>query len=142
MRDKQRVQQVVQKMKLLVILTLAGFYTCQAEALGQNNRITLHVSDAVLSEVLRQIEDLTGYMFVYKSGDIERAGRVTLKAENMEVSEILNKCFAGSVTECQRGFCHGDVVRVERRVCPVGTGQRTVRNGCLQLLFARHRAVE
>lgn len=96
MRDKQRLQQVVQKMKLLVILTLAGFYTCQAEALGQNNRITLHVSDAVLSEVLRQIEDLTGYMFVYKSGDIERAGRVTLKAENMEVSEILNKCFAGS----------------------------------------------
>ena len=96
MRDKQRLQQVVQKMKLLVILTLAGFYTCQAEALGQNNRITLHVSDAVLSDVLRQIEDLTGYMFVYKSGDIEQAGRVTLKAENMEVSEILNKCFAGS----------------------------------------------
>lgn len=94
MREKWRLQCVLHRAKLLVAFTLVVVCTCHARALGQNDRISLHVNDAALSDVLRQIEDLSGYMFVYKSGDIEQAGRVTLKAENMAVSAILEKCFA------------------------------------------------
>ena len=94
MREKWRLQCVLHRAKLLVAFTLVVVCTCHARALGQNDRISLHVNDAALSDVLRQIEDLSGYMFVYKSGDIEQAGRVTLKAENMAVSTILEKCFA------------------------------------------------
>ena len=93
MREKWRLQCVLHRAKLLVAFTLVVVCTCHARALGQNDRISLHVNDAALSDVLRQIEDLSGYMFVYKSGDIEQAGRVTLKAENMAVSAILEKCF-------------------------------------------------
>ena len=92
MREKWRLQFVLHRAKLLVAFTLVVVCTCHARALGQNDRISLHVNDAALSDVLRQIEDLSGYMFVYKSGDIEQAGRVTLKAENMAVSAILEKC--------------------------------------------------
>lgn len=74
MREKWRLQCVLHRAKLLVAFTLVVVCTCHARALGQNDRISLHVNDAALSDVLRQIEDLSGYMFVYKSGRYRASG--------------------------------------------------------------------
>lgn len=92
MLKKRKRQHILRKMKLLVFFTLIGFCTCRAEMLAQNSRITLHVTDTKLKEVLQQIEELTDYMFVYKLEDIESVGRVTLQEKDTEVSRILEKC--------------------------------------------------
>ena len=52
-------------MKLLVLLTLVGFCTCQAAVSAQNSKITLSATNTTLASVFRQIEQLTDYMFIY-----------------------------------------------------------------------------
>ena len=67
MRKKRRLQQILRKMKLLVLLTLVGFCTCQAAVSAQNSKITLSATNTTLASVFRQIEQLTDYKFIYKS---------------------------------------------------------------------------
>ncbi|MDR1415099.1 MAG: SusC/RagA family TonB-linked outer membrane protein [Odoribacteraceae bacterium] len=55
-------------------------------------RLNMEVRDATLQEVFQQITRLTGYEFVYSSNELRGAARVTLKAENMELSDVLAAC--------------------------------------------------
>lgn len=90
------MQHILKKMKLLVLFTVIGILTCQAGASAQNKRISLEVKEQKISEVFRRIEALSGYMFVYKSDDIEAAGKVSLAEEDAEVETILKKCLSGT----------------------------------------------
>ena len=67
MRKKRKFQQTLRKMKLLALFMLLGFCTCHATISAQEARIDLKMSDAALSQVFRSIEQLTEYMFIYKS---------------------------------------------------------------------------
>lgn len=83
-------------MKLLVLLTVVGFCTCQAVVNAQNNKITLSVSNGTLSDVFRQIEQLTDCMFVYKTSDIASFTDITIDCRQTEVSRILDECLSGT----------------------------------------------
>lgn len=71
MRKKRKFQQTLRKMKLLTLFMLLGFCTCHATISAQEARIDLKMSDATLSQVFRNIEQLTEYMFIYKSEDVQ-----------------------------------------------------------------------
>jgi len=96
MRKKRRLQQILRKMKLLVLLTVVGFCTCRAAVNAQNSKITLSATDADLASVFRQIEQLTDYMFIYKSGDIAPFTGITIDRRQTEVSRILDECLSGT----------------------------------------------
>lgn len=96
MRKKRRLQQILRKMKLLVLLTLVGFCTCQATVSAQNSKITLSATNTTLASVFRQIEQLTDYMFIYKSGDIAPFTDITIERRQTEVSQILDECLSGT----------------------------------------------
>ena len=83
-------------MKLLVLLTLVGFCTCQAAVNAQNSKITLSAANTPLASVFRQIEQLTDYMFIYKSGDIAPFTDITIDRQQTEVSRILDECLNGT----------------------------------------------
>ena len=90
------MQHTLQKMKLLVVCLLAGFCTCHASASAQNGRISLNVMDSKLSEVFQQIEKLSGYMFIYQSGDLAGVDNISLNETDADLSSILDKCLAGT----------------------------------------------
>lgn len=79
-------------MKLFVFLTLVGFCTCRASVNAQNNKITLSATNTTLTDVFRQIEQLTDYMFIYKSSDITPYSGITINCKQTEVSQILKEC--------------------------------------------------
>lgn len=96
MKKRRKLQHTLQKMKLLVVCLLAGFCTCHASAFAQNGRISLNVTDNKLSEVFQQIEKLSGYMFIYQSGDLAGVDNISLNETDAELSSILDKCLAGT----------------------------------------------
>ena len=65
MRKKRKFQQTLRKMKLLAFFYAFGFIACHAATISaQEARIDLKMSDATLSQVFRNIEQLTEYMFI------------------------------------------------------------------------------
>ncbi|MDR0544346.1 MAG: SusC/RagA family TonB-linked outer membrane protein [Odoribacteraceae bacterium] len=55
-------------------------------------RLNMEMKNATLQEVFRQITRLTGYEFVYSSNELSGMERVSVKAENMELSDVLTAC--------------------------------------------------
>ncbi|MDR2414903.1 MAG: SusC/RagA family TonB-linked outer membrane protein, partial [Odoribacteraceae bacterium] len=55
-------------------------------------RLNMDVKDVTLQEVFQEITKLTGYEFVYSSNELRGTERVSLKAENMELSDVLTAC--------------------------------------------------
>ena len=92
MRKKRKFQQTLRKMKLLALFMLLGFCTCHATISAQEARIDLKMSDAALSQVFRSIEQLTEYMFIYKSEDVQAVSHISVDVRETMVRDILDQC--------------------------------------------------
>ncbi|MCQ4873897.1 SusC/RagA family TonB-linked outer membrane protein [Butyricimonas paravirosa] len=79
-------------MKLLALFMLLGFCTCHATISAQEARIDLKMSDAALSQVFRSIEQLTEYMFIYKSEDVQAVSHISVDVKETMVRDILDQC--------------------------------------------------
>lgn len=79
-------------MKLFALFMLLGFCTCRATVSAQDARIDLKMSDATLNQVFQKIEQLTEYMFIYKSEDIQAVEHVDVDVSQMMVKDVLEKC--------------------------------------------------
>ncbi|WP_199119230.1 TonB-dependent receptor [Pedobacter sp. ASV28] len=80
-------------MKLTVIIIVLTFLKVNAHVHAQ--QITLTVKQAPIIEVLGQIEKQSGYQFFYDDEVLAPTQKVSLTLKNAEITEALNKCFAG-----------------------------------------------
>lgn len=65
-------------------------------ATAQNKSITLHVNNINIAEVLTQIEQQSGYRFLYNKNLVDVDKIVTMSVHEGAIEEILNKLFAGT----------------------------------------------
>ena len=79
-------------MKLFALFMFLGFCTCRATVSAQDARIDLEMSNVTLSQVFQRIEQLTDYMFIYKSEDVKAIQHITVDARQMMVRDVLEKC--------------------------------------------------
>ena len=79
-------------MRLLALFMLWGLCSVHAVTRGQEARIDLILSDVSLNEVFRRIEQLTDYMFVYKSEDVHSVQHLNVNVKQMMVKDILSLC--------------------------------------------------
>lgn len=86
-------------MRLLALFMLLGLCSVHAVTHGQEARIDLSMSDVSLSDVFQRIEQLTDYMFVYKSEDVLRAGKVNVNVRQTMVKDILTDCLRNTGLE-------------------------------------------
>lgn len=96
MQSKRRAKPILQRMRLLAMMVLISICTCQASVNGQSNRVSLNVKNLPFSVLLQQIEEQSGYMFVYKSSDIEALGKVSVVETQIEVGQLLDKYLANT----------------------------------------------
>ncbi len=82
-------------MKLTVFLLLASFVHVYADGFGQE-RISISMESADLRAVLTQIEKKTQYRFLYNQAILDKTGKITVKASNEYVPNLLDKIFNGS----------------------------------------------
>ena len=80
-------------MRLVMFLMLAGFLQVSARGIGQT--ITISVNKAPIEQVMRSIEQQTGFTFIVFRKDIEKVPPVTLQLQNAPLNTALDLCFKG-----------------------------------------------
>lgn len=73
-----------------VFLQLHAF-KCEAQ-----NNINLNLNDVTSAEVFKEIESLTNYKFIYKDKIFNEKEKLTIKAENESIKEVLDTLFSNS----------------------------------------------
>ncbi len=86
------VTKILRKMKLTAALLLA--VCLQVSASGFSQKVTLNIKNSSLEKVFREIRKQSGFLFLYKTDDLKKVGRVNLQVNNMEVTEVLTKALA------------------------------------------------
>ena len=61
-----------------------------------DQHITLHLTDASLEQVIWEIRQKTGLVFMYGTTDIQAVKGLTLHETNKPINEILDKCLKGT----------------------------------------------
>lgn len=77
--------------------TIINFSFLQAQQPTQaETKLSIDVKDEPLYEVLSYIESQTSFHFAYNTDLILQQKRITIKADNLRISELLEKIFEGS----------------------------------------------
>ena len=88
------------KMKLSALFLFTALFTMHANtSYSQHSKVSLHVSQKSVRQVLEQIERKTDYQFVYKLDDVDLNRKISLKVSNELISKVLDVIFKGSETE-------------------------------------------
>ncbi|MDR1171181.1 MAG: SusC/RagA family TonB-linked outer membrane protein [Bacteroidales bacterium] len=83
-------------MKYSIFFMLLGILSVSAESYAQKTKLSIDVQNGTLYEVVSEIEKQTGFMFFYKSGDIDKDMKVSIRADNMLIADILTDIFKNS----------------------------------------------
>jgi TonB-linked SusC/RagA family outer membrane protein len=78
-------------MKLTVIIWVAAFLQVSAATYAQ--KVSLHVKNKPLIDVLDQINRQTNYNFLYNSSMLKLANPVTLSVKDAGLNDVLKQCF-------------------------------------------------
>ncbi|MDR3268810.1 MAG: TonB-dependent receptor [Tannerella sp.] len=79
-------------MKISTILLMFVFlHTGAAEVYSQKAIVTIHADNAILSDVLDEMERQTDYLFFYNKKNINASKRVSVHAKDAPVSDVLDK---------------------------------------------------
>jgi len=86
------VTKTLRIMRLTAIILLAGSVTVSAHTYSQ---ISLSAKDAPLTKVFKEIQQQTGYDFLFSADLVEHAGTVTLQLTNVSLQRALEECLKG-----------------------------------------------
>lgn len=78
-------------MKLTFLLLTVAFL--QVSARGFSQQVTLHLKEAPLEKVFREIERQTGYGFLFTKRMLSAAPKVTIEVRNAPLEQVLQLCF-------------------------------------------------
>ena len=81
------------KMKITAILMFVTLLQVHASSYSQKTKISLHLSDVSVEEVLNEIESLTEFKFFVNTKQIDLERQVTINENRKRVSQILEKLF-------------------------------------------------
>lgn len=92
-RNRRALAKTLLIMKLTAIFLLVA--ALQVSAGGNAQTVTIAVKDASLEKVFKEIEQQTGYSFLYSKEDIQNIKSITLEVKNATLDEALGVCFRG-----------------------------------------------
>src|SRR5690606_29421831 len=53
--------------------------------------VTLHLKDASIEKMLKEIKKQTGYLYFYKAEELKKSGKISMSVTNAEIKEALNQ---------------------------------------------------
>ncbi len=84
-------------LKLLTfLLFLTPFGATANRSYAQSAKISLHMKNVMVKDVLSAIEDQSEFYFTYSLGQIDEKRKTSIKVDNMEITSILARLFKGS----------------------------------------------
>ncbi len=79
------------RMRLSILFMTAVFLNVSASGISQP--VTLHVRNAPLAQVFREIHKQTGFVFIYGSALLETTKKMDIQVEKASLKEVLDQCF-------------------------------------------------
>ena len=93
-QKNDHLRKIWMTMKLTVVLFFLAISQMMAsEAYSQVTKVSLHMKDAAVKEVLNKIEDKSEFVFLYNSKLVNVDRKVSIDYENQKIAEILNDLF-------------------------------------------------
>lgn len=77
---------------------ILGFFIAFAPAFAQKNSVTLKMENVKLSEMLSAVEKQTGYIFIYKSDELDLDAPVFVNVQGAKVEDVLDNVLKEKVT--------------------------------------------
>jgi len=88
------LRKILMTMKLMTVMFFLAISNLMAtEAYSQNARLTLHLEDATVKEVLSKIEDNSEFFFLYNGKLVDVNRKVSVDATDEKISGILSDLF-------------------------------------------------
>ena len=93
-QKNDHLRKIWMTMKLTVVLFFLAISQMMAsEAYSQVTKVSLHMKDAAVKEVLNKIEENSEFVFLYNSRLVNVDRKVSIDYENQKIAEILNDLF-------------------------------------------------
>jgi TonB-linked SusC/RagA family outer membrane protein len=86
-------------MKMFAIFLFVSVLSASANTLAQDVKVTLNMEGAELEQVLWEIHEQTGLVFLYSSSDVKDVKELSLDAKEETVKSVLNRCLEDSGLE-------------------------------------------
>ena len=94
---KTHSTQILRIMRLTVFFLLfIVFETYSLNVRSQNQKVTMNKGTATLSDIIRQIEKQTDYLFIYNEHEIALDKQIAVSTRETTVAEILNRVLQGT----------------------------------------------
>lgn len=112
MRERTKILRI---MKLTMIFLLVGMLQLSANVYSQNGKISVEANKMELSELLWQLQESSGIVFVYKTEDLKGLDRVTVSKQDVSLTEILDEVLINTNLEYT---LKDDVVTIKKAKVP------------------------
>lgn len=86
---------LVMRLTLLITL-LSSAFAFSSNSYAQNLKLSLHLKNANVKEVLKAIEDQSEFIFFYQDQQIDLDRKVNITVEEVNISDILDQLFKGT----------------------------------------------
>ncbi len=88
---------ILLKMKLIGLLIIGTVLMVHAEnGYAQQTKLSLDHRNSSIKEVLQNIEEITEFSFMFDNSKVNVSEKVSLKADNLAIDQILNLLFTGT----------------------------------------------
>lgn len=77
-------------------LLMLTTFTVHANGFAQKARVTLHMEQSSLVEIIRAIRKVSDYQFLYRVDELEKYGKRDLKLENAPLEEVMENLLQGT----------------------------------------------
>ncbi len=81
--------QFLKAMKLIVVILFALCFQVSGKGYGQ--KVSLDLKNVEIQTILKEIRNQTGYLFFYKNEELSNTGRVSILANDLEISDVMKK---------------------------------------------------
>lgn len=83
-------------MKLIVLLLFVTTLHLSASVYSQEARVTVHLQNASFGDVVKTLENLTNYTFLYRDHQVAQIKNLNLQYDETDIKVILDACLKGS----------------------------------------------
>lgn len=99
-------------MKLCLVFIVCFVCVGYGNTTAQDQRVTLDLNNASLSELFNQIHSQTGLRFLYNSAHLSEINQVNIHVNQEKVGSVLDRVFKGSLLAYE---CNGEVILIMQK---------------------------
>ncbi|MDR1274515.1 MAG: secretin and TonB N-terminal domain-containing protein, partial [Odoribacteraceae bacterium] len=102
-------------MKLKIMLVVISCLPMSATAYSQNSKVSMHVENASLEEIIWDLQKKTDFVFMYGTREIDHVRGLNVDVQDKTVQEILTLCLKGTGLSSSLS---GNTVIIRRELVP------------------------